>query len=152
MSCACGLAKLHQLIEYSHFMCTSRCFILLCTYVEYLLFVIRTSTRTDQGAGPPGPPLFSVFIFPLPPTPSRSPDPPLTERSKTYRPIAMRACAIRARDLSALASAGPELSLCQCCANGGARCAVEINCNARVCDRCVNQCNCATGGVRLRSM
>ena len=31
----------------------------------------------------PGPPLFFVFVFAPPPAPSRSPDPPLTERSKT---------------------------------------------------------------------
>jgi hypothetical protein len=35
------------------------------------------------GPGPPGPPLFFVFVSPPPPAPSRLLDPPLTERSKT---------------------------------------------------------------------
>ena len=38
-------------------------------------------------AGAPGPPLFFVFCFPLPPAPFRPPGPPLTERSKTHGPF-----------------------------------------------------------------
>ena len=54
---------------------------LLLTFHHSDLYADRSG-----GLGPPGPPSFSVFISPLPPTPSRSPDPPLTERSKTHRP------------------------------------------------------------------
>ena len=43
--------------------------------------------RSRLEARAPGPLLFSVFVFPPPPAPFRSPDPPLTERSKTLGPI-----------------------------------------------------------------
>ena len=86
MSCACGLAKLHQLVEYSHFMCTSRCFILLCTYVEYLLFVIRTSTRTGRGGWAPRAPFIFRFYFPPPPHPLQIARPPTHREIKNVSP------------------------------------------------------------------
>ena len=61
---------------------------LLLTFHHSDLYADRSG-----GLGPPGPPSFSVFISPLPPTPSRSPDPPLTERSKTHRPVQIKAVA-----------------------------------------------------------
>ena len=42
--------------------------------------------RTDLGPWAPGPPLFFVFVFSLPPTPLGAPGPALTERSKTLGP------------------------------------------------------------------
>ena len=44
---------------------------------------IFSSTRTDLRPWAPGPPLFFVFVFSLPPTPLGAPGPALTERLKT---------------------------------------------------------------------
>ena len=46
-------------------------------------FPFRTSTRSRLEALGSRPPLFFVCVFAPPPAPSRSPDPPLSKRSKT---------------------------------------------------------------------
>ena len=50
------------------------------------IFPFWTSTRSRLEALAPRPPLFFVFVFPLPPAPLKSPVLTHIERSKTLRP------------------------------------------------------------------